>query len=169
MASAEQTHLMNGGAIGSGMRLLGGQHLQPLSRTASTLPCLATALSWLLTRCVFHCHVAKLSGLQQAVPKWVEQSLTSGGIKPMSSLHGLKKTLNGHTIRTSSFGRTILMAGLLSVSWHMNQWDLQVSSLGVTIALGRRDTRQRSLTRAFDFWKQDFDSSLNRPVELYSG
>ncbi|KAH6864120.1 hypothetical protein CC77DRAFT_1006251 [Alternaria alternata] len=92
----------------------------------------------------------------------VEQSLTSNGIKPMSFLDGLKKTLNGQTVRTNSFGRTILMAGLLSVSWHMNQRDLQVSSLGVTTALGGRDKWRGSLTRAFDFWKQDFDSSLNR-------
>ncbi|CAE7174919.1 hypothetical protein PTNB85_03473 [Pyrenophora teres f. teres] len=95
----------------------------------------------------------------------VEQTLTSNGIKPMSFLDGLKKTLNGQTVRTNSFGRTILMAGLLSVSWHMNQRDLQVSSLGVTPALGGRDKWRGSLTRAFDFWKQDFDSSLNRSDE----
>jgi len=90
----------------------------------------------------------------------VEASLHSNGIKQMSFLDGLKKTLNGQTVRTNSFGRTILMAGLLSVSWHMNQRDLQVSSLGVTQALGGRDKWRGSLTRAFDFWKQDFDSSL---------
>ncbi|EOA83819.1 uncharacterized protein SETTUDRAFT_164235 [Exserohilum turcica Et28A] len=95
----------------------------------------------------------------------VEQTLTSNGIKPMSFLDGLKKTLNGQTVRTNSFGRTILMAGLLSVSWHMNQRDLQVSSLGVTTALGGRDKWRGSLTRAFDFWKQDFDNSLNRNDE----
>jgi hypothetical protein len=58
------------------------------------------------------------------------------------------------------------MAGLLSVSWHMNQRDLQVSSLGVTQALGGRDKWRGSLTRAFDFWKQDYDSSLARPNDL---
>ncbi|KAI1514828.1 Fungal specific transcription factor domain containing protein [Pyrenophora tritici-repentis] len=98
----------------------------------------------------------------------VEQTLTSNGIKPMSFLDGLKKTLNGQSVRTNSFGRTILMAGLLSVSWHMNQRDLQVSSLGVTPALGGRDKWRGSLTRAFDFWKQDFDSSLNRPDDRSS-
>jgi hypothetical protein len=95
----------------------------------------------------------------------VEASLHSNGVKQMSFLDGLKKTLNGQTVRTNSFGRTILMAGLLSVSWHMNQRDLQVSSLGVTQALGGRDKWRGSLTRAFDFWKQDFDSSLARPTE----
>lgn len=96
----------------------------------------------------------------------VEASLHSNGVKQMSFLDGLKKTLNGQTVRTNSFGRTILMAGLLSVSWHMNQRDLQVSSLGVTQALGGRDKWRGSLTRAFDFWKQDFDSSLARPNDL---
>lgn len=98
----------------------------------------------------------------------VEASLHSNGVKQMSFLDGLKKTLNGQTVRTNSFGRTILMAGLLSVSWHMNQRDLQVSSLGVTQALGGRDKWRGSLTRAFDFWKQDFDSSLARPSDLAS-
>lgn len=96
----------------------------------------------------------------------VEASLHSNGVKQTSFLDGLKKTLNGQTVRTNSFGRTILMAGLLSVSWHMNQRDLQVSSLGVTQALGGRDKWRGSLTRAFDFWKQDFDSSLAGPREL---
>lgn len=95
----------------------------------------------------------------------VESSLHSNGVKHLSFLDGLKKTLNGQTVRTNSFGRTILMAGLLSVSWHMNQRDLQVSSLGVTPGLGGRDKWRGSLTRAFDFWKQDFDTSLARPSE----
>ncbi|KAF2002258.1 hypothetical protein P154DRAFT_144179 [Amniculicola lignicola CBS 123094] len=96
----------------------------------------------------------------------VEASLHSNGIKQTTFLDGLKKTLNGQTVRTNSFGRTILMAGLLSVSWHMNQRDLQVSSLGVSQALGGRDKWRGSLTRAFDFWKQDFDGSLARPNDL---
>jgi hypothetical protein len=96
----------------------------------------------------------------------VESTLHSNGIKQTTFLDGLKKTLNGQTVRTNSFGRTILMAGLLSVSWHMNQRDLQVSSLGVSQALGGRDKWRGSLTRAFDFWKQDFDTSLARPNDL---
>jgi hypothetical protein len=90
----------------------------------------------------------------------VEQSLHQNGIKPATFLDGLKKTLNGQPVRTNSFGRTILMAGLLSVSWHMNQRDLQVSSLGVSQALGGRDKWRGSLTRAFDFWKIDLDESF---------
>jgi hypothetical protein len=95
----------------------------------------------------------------------VEQSLHHNGIKPTTFLDGLKKTLNGQPVRTNSFGRTILMAGLLSVSWHMNQRDLQVSSLGVSQALGGRDKWRGSLTRAFDFWKIDLDDSYAKANE----
>jgi hypothetical protein len=95
----------------------------------------------------------------------VEQSLHANGIKPTTFLDGLKKTLNGQPVRTNSFGRTILMAGLLSVSWHMNQRDLQVSSLGVSQALGGRDKWRGSLTRAFDFWKIDLDESYAKANE----
>ena len=89
-----------------------------------------------------------------------ESSLQANGFKQVLFLDGLKKTLNGQTVATNSFGRVIIMAGLLNVSWHMNQRDLQVSSLGVSQALGGRDRWKGSLTRAFDFWKRDFDESL---------
>jgi len=92
----------------------------------------------------------------------IEASLNANGVKPISFLEGLKRTLNAQEVRTNSFGRTILMAGLLSVSWHMNQRDLQVNSLGVSQALGGRDKWRGSLTRSFDLWKADFDRSLAR-------
>ncbi|KAI0020950.1 fungal-specific transcription factor domain-containing protein [Xylariomycetidae sp. FL0641] len=96
----------------------------------------------------------------------IESNLQSNGIKPMSFLEGLKRTLAGSEVQTNAFGRQILMAGLLSVSWHMNQRDLQVSSLGngmqngLAQALGGRDKWRSTLTRAFDSWKTDFDKSL---------
>lgn len=102
-----------------------------------------------------------------------EANLMSNGIKPISFLEGLKRTLNGQEVRTNTFGRQVLMAGLLSVSWHMNQRDLQVTSLGggVTQALGGRDKWRGTLIRAFDVWKTDFDKSLQRSdlvVDPYS-
>jgi hypothetical protein len=112
------------------------------------------------------CDEALWSATSSAEVGRVEASLHANGIKQTTFLDGLKKTLNGQPVRTNSFGRTILMAGLLSVSWHMNQRDLQVSSLGVSQALGGRDKWRGSLTRAFDFWKQDFDNSLVRPNDM---
>ncbi|CAP70292.1 uncharacterized protein PODANS_3_3750 [Podospora anserina S mat+] len=92
----------------------------------------------------------------------IESQLLAVGNKPVAFLEGLKRTLSGHEVQTNSFGRTILMAGLLSVSWHMNQRDLQVNSLGGPVgqALGGRDKWRATLTRAFDSWKGDFDKTL---------
>ncbi|KAI5866778.1 fungal-specific transcription factor domain-containing protein [Durotheca rogersii] len=103
----------------------------------------------------------------------IEANLISNGVKPISFLEGLKRTLAGQEVQTNPFGRQILMAGLLSVSWHMNQRDLQVSSLGggVQQALGGRDKWRSTLTKAFDSWKTDFDKSLQRAdtvVDPYS-
>jgi hypothetical protein len=111
------------------------------------------------------CDEALWSATSSAEIGRVEQSLQQHGIKATTFLDGLKKTLNSQPVRTNSFGRTILMAGLLSVSWHMHQRDLQVSSLGVTQALGGRDRWRGALTRAFDFWKADLDESLSKSGE----
>ncbi|PYH96534.1 hypothetical protein BO71DRAFT_174137 [Aspergillus ellipticus CBS 707.79] len=92
----------------------------------------------------------------------VQSSLHANGVKPVMFLEGLKKTLNGQRVRTNAFGRTIMMAGLLSVSWHMNQRDLQVSSLGGPPALGGRDKWRAALLRAFDNWRRDFDEALGQ-------
>lgn len=107
------------------------------------------------------CEEALWSATNSSEVGRMEANLHANGSKPISFLEGLKRTLNAQEVRTSSFGRTILMSGLLSVSWHMNQRDLQVNSLGVSQALGGRDKWRGSLTRAFDLWKQDFDRFLN--------
>jgi Fungal specific transcription factor domain len=99
----------------------------------------------------------------------IEAHLHATGVKPVSFLEGLKRTLNNQEVRTNAFGRSILMAGLLSVSWHMNQRDLQVNSLGVAQALGGRDKWRGSLTRAFDHWKSDFNRSLAQGSEGLQG
>ena len=92
----------------------------------------------------------------------VQSSLQANGLKPTMFLDGLKRTLNGQGVRTNAFGRTVLMAGLLSVSWHMNQRDLQVSSLGVPQALGGRDKWRSALLRSFDNWRRDFDEAVGQ-------
>ncbi|KAJ9635976.1 hypothetical protein H2199_008331 [Coniosporium tulheliwenetii] len=76
---------------------------------------------------------------------------SGSGNKPITFLDGLKKTLNGQPVRTNPFGRTILMAARLA--------GLVVG--GEPGARGR-DRWRGSLTRAFDFWKRDFDESLVR-------
>ncbi|KAJ5081323.1 hypothetical protein NUU61_009587 [Penicillium alfredii] len=90
----------------------------------------------------------------------VQSSLQSHGVRPVMFLDGLKRTLNGQPVRTNAFGRIILMAGLLSVSWHLNQRDLQISSLGVGQALGGRNKWRTALLQAFDHWRRDFNEAL---------
>ena len=90
----------------------------------------------------------------------IENMLKERGGKPITFFDGLKNTLNNKDVQTNSFGRTALMAGLLSVSWHMSQRDLQVRSLGAK-ALGGKDIWRGTLTKAFDFWKSDFDQSMD--------
>ncbi|KAE8146960.1 fungal-specific transcription factor domain-containing protein [Aspergillus avenaceus] len=108
------------------------------------------------------CDEALWSATSAAEVARVQASLHANGVKPVMFLDGLKRTLNGQRVRTNAFGRTILMAGLLSVSWHMNQRDLQVSSLGVPQALGGRDKWRAALLRAFDNWRRDFDEALGQ-------
>ena len=89
-----------------------------------------------------------------------EASLKANGIKRISFLEGLKQTLNHKSVRTNAFGRTILMAGLLSVTWHMKERDLQLRSLGAGPTMGGRERWRSALTKAYDFWKQDFDDAM---------
>jgi len=106
------------------------------------------------------CDDALWSATSAAEVGRVEASLHANGIKPTTFLDGLKKTLTGRRVRTNNFGRMILMAGLLSVSWHMHQRDLQVSSLGVSQSMGAPDGWRTPLTKAFESWKKDFDENL---------
>lgn len=92
----------------------------------------------------------------------IENNLKNSGVKPMTFFDGLKNTLKGKPVRTNSFGRTAIMAGLLSVSWHMNQRDVQVHHLGALKALGGKDIWRGPLTKAFDSWKNDFDQSIGQ-------
>lgn len=92
----------------------------------------------------------------------IEASLYASGVKPISFLEGLKRTLNAQEVQTNPFGRTILMAGLLSVCWHMNQRDLQFNTLKFSNILGGPEKWKRSLAQAFDFWNHDFDRSLKK-------
>lgn len=108
------------------------------------------------------CDEALWSATSSAEVQRVEASLAANGFKPTTFLDGLKRTLNGQKVRTNTFGRVILMAGVLNVSWHMNQRDLQVSSLGASTMLGNQVKWRSPLTRAFDFWRRDFDESLSK-------
>ena len=107
------------------------------------------------------CDESAWSATSSAEVGRIESSLKEKGMKPVSFFDGLKNTLNKKSVRTNSFGRTALMAGLLSVNWHLDQKDRQIRSLGALNALGGKDVWRSTLTKAFDFWKSDFDQSFN--------
>ncbi|KAH8886286.1 hypothetical protein GQ53DRAFT_845077 [Thozetella sp. PMI_491] len=89
----------------------------------------------------------------------IQASLHANGIKPIMFLDGLNRIFTGRELRTNHFGRMILATGLMSVSWHMNQRDLQVSSLGVDQSMGSGQWRA-TLSKAIEFWKKDFDEHM---------
>lgn len=91
-----------------------------------------------------------------------ESKLMAQGVAPISFLEGLKKTLNKQPVHTTYFGRAVLMAGLLNVTYNLNQRDLQANMLGsgMSNTPGGRDKWRTALTRAYDFWKTDFDNDL---------
>ena len=91
----------------------------------------------------------------------VEASLHANGVQPTTFTDALRKILTGRKVRTNPFGRMILMAGLLSISWHMQQRDLQTAVLGESKGLPAVPSSWRdSLSKSFDFWKKDFDESV---------
>ncbi|PNS18719.1 Zinc finger protein [Sphaceloma murrayae] len=86
----------------------------------------------------------------------IRARLEGQGYRQVAFLEALKRTLNCQPVRTNTFGRVSIMAGLLSVSWHMKMQDVRVSSVGI----GQAGAWGGKLLRAFDFWKKDFDESL---------
>ena len=107
------------------------------------------------------CDDALWSATSAAEVGRIHASLHTHGIKPTVFLDGLKRILTGKKVKTNTFGRTILMAGLLSITWHLYQRDLQVSSLGASSSLGMPGIWREALTKSFDFWKRDFDESMS--------
>ena len=114
------------------------------------------------------CDEGLWSAVSPAEAGRVQLSLQTNGIRPIMFLEALKKTLNGERVRTNSFGRMVIMAGLLSVSWHMTQRDLQINSLGprTVQTFGGPDKWKGALLRAFDNWKRDFDEALAESAAL---
>lgn len=114
------------------------------------------------------CDESLWSATSSADVSRIEAGLVARGIKSITFFDGLKWTLTGQSVRTNPFGRTALMAGLLNVSWHMNQRDVQVRALQPSTSLGGRARWRGNLTRAFDFWKDDFEQSGSKDSAVTS-
>ncbi|KAI1078645.1 hypothetical protein F5B20DRAFT_571440 [Whalleya microplaca] len=83
------------------------------------------------------------------------------GIRPVSFLDGLKRAIHGKEVQTHSFGRMIIMCGLLSVGWHIRHHEthLRWLELGSNFS-DTRDKWCKMLLKAFDDWKASFDVAV---------
>ncbi|WYZ38454.1 hypothetical protein EsH8_III_000368 [Colletotrichum jinshuiense] len=83
------------------------------------------------------------------------------GIKQVSFLDGLKSALHGQEIKTHTFGRMIIMSGLLSVGWHLSHRESHLKWLDLrTPSTDTHDGWRKILLRAFDEWKESFDNAV---------
>ncbi|KAJ4288273.1 hypothetical protein N0V88_007463 [Collariella sp. IMI 366227] len=90
----------------------------------------------------------------------LDQSLRMYGVRPISFLDGLKRALHGNEVQTHSFGRMIIMSGLLSVGWHLSHRETHLKWLDLTSpATETQDTWKKTLLHAFDNWKHSFDAA----------
>ncbi|KAH8901863.1 hypothetical protein BR93DRAFT_921416 [Coniochaeta sp. PMI_546] len=90
-----------------------------------------------------------------------ESNLRMYGIKTgLPFLDGLKKALHGKEVPTASFGRMIIMSGLLSVGWHLSHRETHLKSLDLTApSTGSQENWKQILLKAFDNWKDCFDAA----------
>ncbi|TGJ78992.1 hypothetical protein E0Z10_g9772 [Xylaria hypoxylon] len=91
----------------------------------------------------------------------LEATLRMYGVKPVFFLDGLKRALHGQEVRTHSFGRMIIMCGLLSVGWHLRHRETHLKWLD--LAPNASETRDKwcgMLLKAFDDWKTSFDDAI---------
>ncbi|OLN86955.1 Zinc finger protein klf1-like protein 1 [Colletotrichum chlorophyti] len=80
------------------------------------------------------------------------------GIKQVSFLDGLKSALHGQEVKTHTFGRMIIMSGLLSVGWHLSHRESHLKWLDLRTPSNETHGGWRNiLLRAFDEWKESFD------------
>ncbi|KAK0727723.1 fungal-specific transcription factor domain-containing protein [Lasiosphaeria miniovina] len=90
----------------------------------------------------------------------LDQNLRMYGVKTISFLDGLKRALHGKPVKTHSFGRMIIMSGLLSVGWHLSHREAHLKWLDLTTQpADAQDNWKRILLKSFDDWKASFDEA----------
>ncbi|PHH87378.1 hypothetical protein CDD83_8965 [Cordyceps sp. RAO-2017] len=80
------------------------------------------------------------------------------GLKQVSFLDGLKSALHGKDVKTHSFGRMIIVCGLLSVGWHLDHKETHLKWLELrTSPAETQGNWRKTLLRALGRWKENFD------------
>ncbi|KAK0636069.1 fungal-specific transcription factor domain-containing protein [Bombardia bombarda] len=88
----------------------------------------------------------------------LDQNFRMYGLRSISFLDGLKRALHGKEVKTHSFGRMIIMSGLLSVGWHLSHRETHLKWLDLTApTVAIQDNWKKILLKAFDDWKVSFD------------
>ncbi|OAA69238.1 Transcription factor [Akanthomyces lecanii RCEF 1005] len=84
------------------------------------------------------------------------------GFRQVSFLDGLKSALHGKEVKTHSFGRMIIISGLLSVGWHLSHRETHLKWLDLrTPSTEVQDNWRKMLLLAFDSWKGSFDGAMS--------
>jgi hypothetical protein len=87
------------------------------------------------------------------------------GVKQVSFLDGLKSALHCKEVKTHSFGRMIILAGLLNVAWHLNHRETHMKWLELRMPPSEtQDGWRKMLLHAFDSWKGSFDGTISRTM-----
>ncbi|KAK4138375.1 hypothetical protein BT67DRAFT_7721 [Trichocladium antarcticum] len=94
------------------------------------------------------------------IVRQLDQNLRMYGVRPISFLDGLKRALHGKEVKSHSFGRMIIMSGLLSVGWHLGHRETHLRWLDLTAQSAEtQDGWKKVLLGAFDDWKRSFDAA----------
>lgn len=92
----------------------------------------------------------------------LDSSFRMYGVKQVSFLDGLKSALHGKEVKTHSFGRMIILSGLLSVGWHLKHRESQLKWLELRAPTSEaQDNWRKMLLGAFDKWKGTFDLAMS--------
>ncbi|KAK3058604.1 hypothetical protein LTR09_000168 [Extremus antarcticus] len=92
----------------------------------------------------------------------LENTLAMYGIKSLDFLDGLKRSLHGSDVQTHHLGRLILMAGLLSVSWHIDSREKHLQFVETAPSVAEQ-ARWKSLSmHAFHCWRENFNAALDQ-------
>ncbi|KFA77777.1 hypothetical protein S40288_00525 [Stachybotrys chartarum IBT 40288] len=87
------------------------------------------------------------------------------GVKQVSFLDGLKSALHGKEVKTHAFGRMIIVAGLLSVGWHLGHKESHLKWLDIRGPSSEtQDNWRKMLLKAFDNWKDSFDRAISEAI-----
>ena len=92
----------------------------------------------------------------------LDANLKMYGIRSINFLDGLKRCLHAHDVQTHAPARMLLMAGLLSVGWHISRREKHLQFLE-TVPSMREQGRWRSLLlQAFGHWRKSFDEAVGQ-------